>query len=136
MGSGDRAVELLVNPAISMRAAVVIALSAMAGWRFWNAGTRNCRSGTLAASRAASSKVSARGRISREEREYLGDPGYVLNTGPRRKDTLLTPEIAFDYRPWRNAGMALSYQAPERRSNLSLTGYESRIVSLSAFAEF
>lgn len=66
-----------------------------------------------------SSKVSARGRISREEREYLGDPGYVLNTGPRR-----------------NAGMALDYQAPERRSNLSLTGYESRIVSLSAFAEF
>jgi hypothetical protein len=97
--------------------------------------TRN-RGAGLSATWAVSSKVTARGRLSREVREYLGDPGYVLNAGPRRKDTLFTPEIALDYRPWRNGGVALSYQAPERRSNLPFTGFDDRILTFSAFTAF
>lgn len=97
--------------------------------------TRN-RGAGLSATWAISSKVSARGKVSREQREYLGDPGYVLNSGPRRKDTLLTPELALDYRPWRDGGMALSYQAPERRSNLPFTGFDDNIFTFSAFAQF
>lgn len=97
--------------------------------------TRN-RGAGLSATWALSSKVSARGKVSREEREYLGDPGYVLNSGPRRKDTLRTPEIALDYRPWRDGGIALSYQAPERRSNLPFTGFEDNVFTVSAYAQF
>lgn len=90
----------------------------------------------LAATWNISAKLALRGKVSREERDYRGDPGYVLNTGPRRLDTLFTPEIALDYRPWRQGGLSLSYQAPERTSNYPLAGYEYNALTLSAFAAF
>lgn len=97
--------------------------------------TRN-RGVGLTAIWAVSSMVTVRGRVSREEREWQGDPGYVLSSGPRRNDTLIAPELAVDYHPWRNGGLSLKYQAPERRSNYPSTGYEDSAWIFSAFGQF
>jgi len=75
---------------------------------------------------ALAPKVVLQGDLTREARDYRGDPGFRLLSSPAREDQITTARVSVTYSPIRNIDLSLSIEAGERRSNINLSSYEYR----------
>src|SRR5690606_20055098 len=74
---------------------------------------------------AITSKLLLQGELSHGNRDYRGDPGFLLL--PRdREDKLRIARLALSYQPIRNIDLSLSFESGERRSNVFLNSFEYR----------
>jgi len=84
----------------------------------------------LGPSWAPTDKVVLHARWVREERDYRGDPGFVLApAGPRRSDTFRGVRVAAGYTPIRATEIGVGLDKGERSSNMVNGDYDYTAVS-------
>lgn len=86
---------------------------------------------SLEPSWTATSTITVSGKIQREHRDFLGNPGILVLT-TQRKDIEVTSNITVSYQPTRNYSFNVSVGNDKRDSNLSLFSFNSETVSISA----
>jgi exopolysaccharide biosynthesis operon protein EpsL len=79
----------------------------------------------------ATSTITVSGKIQRETRDFLGDPG-ILVLATNRKDTSITRNLTVSYQPTRSYSFNVSVGDDKRDSNLPLFSFNSETVSISA----
>lgn len=70
------------------------------------------------------SKMVLQAKYIREDRDYKGDPGFVLSGGPPREDTFRGVSLTFGYTPRRNIQLSLSAEGGDRESNVFGADYD------------
>jgi exopolysaccharide biosynthesis operon protein EpsL len=75
------------------------------------------------------SKMVLQAKYIREDRDYKGDPGFVLSGGPPREDTFRGVSLTFGYTPRRNIQLSLSAEGGDRESNVLGADYDYSAVS-------
>jgi exopolysaccharide biosynthesis operon protein EpsL len=83
---------------------------------------------------APTSKIVLQAKYIREDRDFRGDPGFVLSGGPPREDTFRGASLSFGYTPRRNIQFSLSAQGGDRESNVAGDDYD--YTAVSAIARF
>lgn len=78
---------------------------------------------------APTSKVVLQARYIREDRDYRGDPGFVLSGAPPREDTFRGVRLNVGYAPRRNIQLSVSAEGGDRESNLVGADYDYAAVS-------
>jgi exopolysaccharide biosynthesis operon protein EpsL len=71
-----------------------------------------------------------------DDRDYLGDPGFALQTGPQRKDTFHGTVVAAGYSPRRNTKLSMSWEHGIRDSNIFGKDYDYNAVSANVQLNF
>ena len=74
---------------------------------------------------AISSKVIVHGDFSYEDREYRGNPGFVVASF-LREDKVRLARLGVTYTPIRNIDLILSYEVGDRRSNVFTSNFDYR----------
>lgn len=77
------------------------------------------------------STITVSGKIQREQRYFLGDPGILVLT-TKRKDTSVTRELAVSYQPTPSYSFNVSVGNDKRDSNQPQLSFNSETVSISA----
>lgn len=72
----------------------------------------------------------------REDRDFRGDPGFILTGGPQREDTLKGFSLAAGYAPRRNIELAVSVVRGDRDSNFFGRDYDYTTVAANAKFKF
>jgi hypothetical protein len=65
-----------------------------------------------------------------EEREFGGDPGFVLSRLPPREDETRAGRVAIGFKPSQNLQLGLSYERGTREANVRFADYEYNLVQL------
>ncbi|MGH8640274.1 MAG: outer membrane beta-barrel protein, partial [Burkholderiales bacterium] len=73
---------------------------------------------------APTSKVVLQAKYIREDRDYRGDPGFVLSGGPPREDTFRGVRLNVGYTPRRNIQLSVSAEGGDRESNVVGADYD------------
>ena len=63
-------------------------------------------------------------RYLREDRDFRGDPGFVVSGGPPREDTFRGVRLNVGYPPRRNIQLSVSAEGGERESNVFGADYD------------
>lgn len=72
---------------------------------------------------AITPKLSLQGELTHENRDYRGDPLFLL-ISQRREDRMRTARLTLSYSPLRYVDLSISYEAGERKSNIQLNNFE------------
>jgi exopolysaccharide biosynthesis operon protein EpsL len=86
---------------------------------------------SLEPSWTATSSITVGGKIQRETRDFLGNPG-ILVLATKRKDTSVTRNLTVSYQPTQSFSFNVSVGDDKRDSNLPLLSFRSEMVSISA----
>lgn len=86
---------------------------------------------SLEPSWAPTSKITVSGRVQREKRDFLGNPG-VLVLSASRVDTYDARKLTVSYRPTRNCHLNASLGDEKRNSNQSQYNFNSEMISINA----
>jgi exopolysaccharide biosynthesis operon protein EpsL len=85
---------------------------------------------------APTEKLVFHAKYLREDRDYRGDPGFILTGGPQREDTLKGISLAAGYAPRRNIELAVSVVRGDRDSNVFGRDYDYTTVAANAKFKF
>lgn len=85
---------------------------------------------------APTSKLVFQAKYVREDRDYRGDPGFVVTGTPPREDTFRGINLAAGYSPRRNIELGLAIEAGDRNSNTVGRDYDYNAVSANARVRF
>jgi len=85
---------------------------------------------------APTSKIVLQARYIREDRDYRGDPGFVLTGGTQREDTFRGIYLSAGYTPRRNIRLSLEIERGNRDSNTLNRDYDYSAVSGNAKIRF
>lgn len=85
---------------------------------------------------APTSKLVFQAKYVREDRDYRGDPGFVLTGGPQREDTFRGLRLAAGYAPRRNIELAVGLETGDRSSNVAGRDYDYTAVMANARLKF
>jgi hypothetical protein len=85
---------------------------------------------------APTSKVVFQGKYLHEDRDYRGDPSFVLAGSPSRQDTFRGLNLSAGYSPRRTIRLSLVLEKGTRESNVVLRDYDYTLVSGNAKFQF
>ncbi|MNC85810.1 hypothetical protein D3C83_14240 [compost metagenome] len=85
---------------------------------------------------APTSKLVFQAKYVREDRDYKGDPGFVLTGGQEREDEFRGINLAAGYAPRRNLQFAIAVERGVRDSNIFGKNYDYNAVSANARLRF
>jgi exopolysaccharide biosynthesis operon protein EpsL len=85
---------------------------------------------------APTSKLIFQAKYLREDRDYRGDPGFIISGGPQRQDTFRGVNLSAGYSPRRNVRLSLAVEKGERDSNTLFRDYDYTAVSGNAKVRF
>jgi exopolysaccharide biosynthesis operon protein EpsL len=78
---------------------------------------------------APTSKIVLQAKYIREDRDYRGDPGFVVSGGPPREDTFRGVRLNVGYAPRRNIQLSASAEGGDRESSVAGADYDYSAVS-------
>ncbi|MEW6353081.1 MAG: XrtB/PEP-CTERM-associated polysaccharide biosynthesis outer membrane protein EpsL [Pseudomonadota bacterium] len=84
----------------------------------------------------ATSKISLRLRLAREEVDFRGDPGVAAGVSTLREDTVRTATLSLNYAPFDNTQFILGYERQKRESTRNLADYTYDNVNASVRVDF
>ena len=73
---------------------------------------------------APTSKLLFQLKYIREDRDFEGDPGFIVSGGPPREDSFRGLSLGFGYTPRRNIQLSVSVTGGDRESNVVGTDYD------------
>ncbi len=85
---------------------------------------------------APTSKLVFQAKYLREDRDYRGNPGFVLTGAPPREDTFRGFNLAAGYTPRRNIELAIAVETGDRSSNTAGRDYDYSAVTANARLRF
>ncbi|HXV11230.1 MAG TPA: XrtB/PEP-CTERM-associated polysaccharide biosynthesis outer membrane protein EpsL [Burkholderiales bacterium] len=85
---------------------------------------------------APTEKFVFQARYVREDRDYRGDPRFVVTGLPEREDTFRGLLVSAGYAPLRSTELAIAVETGERDSNIPLRDYDDTTVSVNARFRF
>jgi exopolysaccharide biosynthesis operon protein EpsL len=85
---------------------------------------------------APTEKLVFQAKYIREDRDYRGDPGFVLTGGLQRDDTFRGVSLSAGYAPRRNIELAVGVRRGERNSNIFGNDYDYTSVAANAKFRF
>jgi len=85
---------------------------------------------------APTSKLVFQAKYVREDRDYRGDPGFVLAGTAPREDTFRGLNLAAGYSPRRNIELGVAIETGDRSSNTAGRDYDYNAVSANARLRF
>ena len=81
-------------------------------------------------------KTSVQLSLERSQRDFGGDPGFILTAAPKREDDIRATTLSASYAPHRALSLSLSLRDEKRESNIAGLAYRDRTTYLSAQFSF
>lgn len=81
-------------------------------------------------------KLAVTALMQKLNRDFLGNPSYIINPGPIRQDTVNTASLSINYQPMPALNIASSIQIEHRTSNQLYVDYADKTVNLNMTFQF